>query len=149
MARAVALYIPSFKRGKKWIQQDWFLQFKRIYGTRATRFSPVNWQEKIRMLIRQEVVRYETYQMWACDCELRLEKYHFRHDTECNKCGYKPRMIERHKTEHAVRVNTPVPKTPQAPLKICPVHNRPFDRTEQVIVAGVPCKVPKCPDCKK
>jgi len=179
-ARAIALYIPSQKVGTKkvisykeevdlsgnetgkqikvetkkdvWKPLEWFTLFKKIYGSRTTSLSPYNWQEKVRIMMRQEVVRYTDRNGWFCNCSGgRLKTWHFKHDPKCTKCDYEPSDIERHRTESQVRANTPVPtraEIAKQPLKVCPVHNRPFDRTEQVMVAGVHCRVPKCPDCK-
>jgi len=152
VARAVALYIPSWKDGKNWNTIWWFRLFKKIYGTRATAANPYNWQEKVRMLIKAEVERYTDHNGWFCECEgHRLNRWHFQHDPQCNRCGYEPRPLERHRTVANLRAHTPVPtraEVAKQPLKVCPVHNRPFERTEMVMVAGVQCKVPKCPECK-
>jgi len=156
LARAQALYIPSYelgmKKGKKEYQTvSWFRLFKKIYGSRTTSLSPYNWQEKVRIMIRQEVVRYTDRNGWFCNCSGdRLNNWHFKHDPQCMKCDYEPSEIERHRTEAQVLANTPVPtraEIAKQPLKVCPVHNRPFDRIEQVMVSGVECRVPKCPDC--
>jgi len=152
VARAIALYIPSYKYGKKWNTIWWFQLFKKIYGTRKTAVNPYNWQEKVRMLIKAEVERYTDYNGWYCECEgHRLNRWHFQHDHGCNKCGYVPNKLERHRTAASVMAHTPLPtraEVAKQPLKVCPVHNRPFERTEMVTVAGVDCKVPKCPECK-
>jgi len=153
VARAVALYIPSWKGGKKWNTIWWFRLFKKIYGTRKTAANPYNWQEKVRMLIKAEVERYTDYNGWFCECEgHRLNRWHFEHDHSCNKCGYVPNKLERYRTPASVMAHTPLPtraEVAKQPLKVCPVHNRPFERTEMVTVAGVQCKVPKCPECEK
>jgi len=152
VARAVALYIPSWKGGKKWNTIWWFRLFKKIYGTRATAANPYNWQEKVRMLIKAEVERYTDRNGWYCECEgHRLNRWHFEHDHGCNKCGYVPNKLERYRTAASVMAHTPLPtraEVAKQPLKVCPVHNRPFERTEMVTVSGVDCKVPKCPECK-
>ena len=160
IARAVALYIPSFvsghKKGKKqYTQIHWFRLFKKIYGSRATSLSPYNWQEQIRRMIRACVIDYTDRNGWFCECThdggTRLVRWHFRHDHSCTKCGYEPNKLERHRTQREVDIHTPAPRRSEVakqPLKVCPVHNRPFERTDRVMVAGVQCKVPKCPSCK-
>ena len=157
IARAVALYIPSFvmghKKGKKQYEQiHWFKLFKKIYGSRATSLSPYNWQEQIRRMIRACVIDYTDRNGWFCECTgSRLVRWHFQHDHSCNKCGYEPNKLERYRTQREVDIHTPAPRRSEVakqPLKVCPVHNRPFERTDMVMVAGVQCKVPKCPECK-
>jgi len=127
VARAVALYIPSWKDGKKWNTIWWFRLFKKIYGTRATAANPYNWQEKARMLIKAEVERYTDQNGWFCECEgNRLNRWHFRHDPQCNECGYEPRALERHRTVASARAHTPAPRTPKEILKICPSCEKPL-----------------------
>jgi len=153
-ARAVALYIPSFKTGKKkhgkdeWRTVPWFRMFKKIYGSRSTSNSPYNWQEKIRIMIRQEVNRYTTQNGWFCECSGILNRWHFRHDPSCHKCGYEPRDLERHRTVAQVRANTIESKTPKEPLILCPNHNKPLQANFEE-VAGVVSKVMRCEDCKQ
>jgi len=160
VARAVALYIPSWisgtKKGKKqYTQVSWFRLFKKIFGSRATSLSPYNWQEKIRMMIRACVIDYTDRNGWFCECTheggTRLVRWHFQHDPQCSKCGYTPNKLERYRTQREADIHTPLPtraEVAKEPLKVCPVHNRPFERTEITMVAGVQCKVPKCPECK-
>jgi len=127
VARAIALYIPSWKDGKKWNTIWWFRLFKKIYGTRATAANPYNWQEKVRMLIKAEVMRYTDQNGWFCECEgHRLNRWHFRHDPKCNKCGYEPRALERHRTVASARAHTIAPRTPKEILKICPSCEKPL-----------------------
>jgi hypothetical protein len=126
-ARAVALYIPSWKGGKNWNTIWWFRLFKKIYGTRATAANPYNWQEKVRMLIKAEVMRYTDQNGWFCECEgHRLNRWHFRHDPQCNKCGYEPRDLERHRTVASARAHTIAPRTPKETLKMCPSCEKPL-----------------------
>jgi len=151
VARAVALYIPSWKGGKNWNTIWWFRLFKKIYGTRATAANPYNWQEKVRMLIKAEVMRYTDHNGWFCECEgHRLNRWHFRHDPQCNKCGYEPRDLERHRTVASLRAHTPLPtraEVAKQPLLICPNHGKPLEpRLEKV--AGVMSKIMKCGDCR-
>jgi len=132
LARAQALYIPSYelgiKKGKKQYQTvSWFRLFKKIYGSRTTSLSPYNWQEKIRVLIRQEVVRYTDQNGWFCNCSGdRLHNWHFKHDPQCMKCDYVPEPLERHRTEAQLRANTPPPRTPKEELKVCPSCEKPL-----------------------
>jgi len=127
IARAVALYIPSFvssitKHGKKqYLTVSWFRLFKKIYGTRATAVNPYNWQEKVRMLIKAEVFRYTDHNGWWCECHGdRLVRWHFQHDPQCNECGYEPRKLERYRTVASARTHTIEPKTPKEQIKNCP-----------------------------
>jgi len=146
-ARAVALYIPMFQIGKKWIAMDWFIQFKKIYGSGKDRYSPMNWQEKIRSMIRQEVIRYETYNMWKCKCIKRLDRHHFRHASYCPRCLYEPKMIERHKTEAEVRRNTPVPSPSELETMLkCP-HCKSDLELHKKLVANTMTTVLRCYKC--
>jgi len=152
VARAVALYIPSWKGGKNWNTIWWFQLFKKIYGTRATAVNPYNWQEKVRMLMKAEVLRYTDHNGWFCECEgNRLIRWHFQHDPQCNKCGYEPRRLERYRTVASARAHTPLPtraEVAKEPLTICPTHGLPLSPLHEV-VNGVGATVLKCRKCKQ
>jgi hypothetical protein len=69
--RAVALYIPMTKyqdiEGKdRFRPESWFMQFKRVFGSQ--------WQE-------------QENNMWQCDCNFTIKRYHFRSDFQCKRCG--------------------------------------------------------------
>jgi len=173
IARAVALYIPSFVSGTKTIkgklktislteqiktkdrivkvytQVSWFRLFKKIYGTRATAVNPYNYQEKIRMMIRACVIDYTDRNGWFCECSGdRLKRWHFQHDPQCNKCGYEPRKLERYRTVANARAHTIAPRTPKAKLTICPNHGLPLSPIHQM-VNGVSTAVMKCEKCQQ
>jgi len=154
IARAIALYIPSFvsgtKKGKKqYTTVSWFRLFKKIYGTRATAVNPYNYQEKIRMMIRACVIDYTDRNGWFCECDGdRLKRWHFQHDPQCNKCNYEPRKLERYRTVANARAHTIAPRTPKAKLTICPNHGLPLKAIIKM-VNGVSSKVMKCEDCKQ
>lgn len=157
IARAIALYIPSFvsgtKKGKKqYTTAPWFRLFKKIYGTRATAVNPYNYQEKIRMMIRACVIDYTDRNGWFCECThdgaTRFVRWHFQHDPQCNKCGYEPRKLERYRTVANVRAHTIAPRTPKAELTICPNHGLPLKAIIKM-VNGVSSKVMKCERCKQ
>jgi len=154
IARAIALYIPSFvsgtKNGKKtYTTASWFRLFKKIYGTRATAVNPYNYQEKIRMMIRACVIDYTDRNGWFCECTGdRLARWHFQHDPHCNKCDYEPNKLERWRTPQNVRIHTIEPHTPKAELTICPNHGKPLKAIIKM-VNGVSSKVMKCEDCKQ
>ena len=153
IARAVALYIPSFVSGTKnnkkvYTTASWFRLFKKIYGTRATNIHPYNWQTKIRTMIQKCVIEYTDRNGWWCECTGdRLARWHFQHDHSCNKCGYEPSKLERHRTLAQVRAHTIEPHTPKEELKICPTHGKPL-RKESKMVTGVLTMVSKCEECK-
>jgi len=154
IARAIALYIPSYelgtKKGKKQYQTaSWFRLFKKIYGTRATAVNPYNYQEKIRMLIRACVIDYTDRNGWFCECDGdRLKRWHFQHDPQCNKCNYEPRKLERYRTVANVRAHTIAPRTPKAKLTICPNHGLPLSPIHKM-VNGVSTAVMKCEKCQQ
>ena len=82
--RAVALYIPMMKymtdEDKERFQpESWFLQFKRVFGSQ--------WQEKVRNMMINRVKTYQENQMWLCDCNFTIKRYHFRSDFQCKRCG--------------------------------------------------------------
>ena len=94
--RAVALYIPMTKyegqekSGMKYPLAEtitverfrpdsWFMQFKRVFGSQ--------WQEKTRNMMINRVKTYQENNMWQCDCQFTIKRYHFRSDFQCKRCG--------------------------------------------------------------
>jgi hypothetical protein len=122
--RAVNLYIPMYesygwnKTGKiSWIPEDWFRQFKRIYGSR--------WQEKVRWLIMKQTKEFERSAMWDCECKNRLHKWHFKHESVCPRCDYEPYDMQRYKTKAQVRAHSKEEKNAK-PLTQCPTCKDPL-----------------------
>ena len=92
--RAVALYIPMTKYqdiegGDRYRPESWFMQFKRVFGSQ--------WQEKVRNMMINRVKTYQENNMWMCDCNFTIKRYHFRSDFQCKRCGA-------WKSQHARRV---------------------------------------------
>jgi len=94
--RAVALYIPMMKYEaqeksgmkpplaetitvERYRPESWFLQFKRVFGAQ--------WQEQVRNMMINRVKTYQENQMWICDCQFTIKRYHFRSDFQCKRCG--------------------------------------------------------------
>jgi len=119
--RAVNLYIPmteydmaTVKNPKakfQWVPDDWFRQFKKIYGSR--------WQEKVRNGIRHMVSDYEERHMWPCKCSGRLNKFHRMTEGDCPRCGFTPGEISRYKTIQNVRIHSR-DEPSKKPLSLCP-----------------------------
>ena len=129
-SRAVNLYIPmresygwNSNSKTEWIPEDWFRQFKRIYGNR--------WQEKVRSLMLHQVRDYETNNMWDCECKNRLLKYHFRHEAICPRCNYEPYDLQRYKTQAQVRAHAKDDPR-QKKLSMCPTCGDPLTREMDV-----------------
>lgn len=140
--RAVSLYIPmmesyGWKSEKKtWVPEDWFRQFKRIYGSR--------WQEKVRWLIMKQTKEFERGSMWDCECKNRLHKWHFRTESVCPRCDYEPYDMQRYKTKHQVRVHAKEEKN-RDPLKLCPTCKDPLSL--ELDIHGR--QIMKCNRCSK
>jgi len=82
--RAVALYIPMTKYqdiegGDRFRPEPWFLQFKRIFGSR--------WQEQVRNLMNTRRKTYQESKMWECGCQFTIKRWHFQGDFQCKRCG--------------------------------------------------------------
>lgn len=142
--RPVNLYIPMYeydfsgglhKPDLRWVPDDWFRQFKRIYGSR--------WQEKVRNGIRHMVKDYEERNMWPCKCQGRLKKFHRMTEGECFRCGFTPGEISRYKTVQNARIHSR-DEPSKKPLSLCPACNEPYslkldDHGRTVMVCGA-CK---------
>ena len=92
--RAVALYIPMTKYqdiegGDRFRPESWFMQFKRIYGSR--------WQEEVRKIMYMRQRDHKHAHMWECGCEFTIKSWHFKGDFQCKRCG-------QWKSQHARRV---------------------------------------------
>ena len=92
--RAVALYIPmleyqDIEGGTRFRPDSWFMQFKRVFGSK--------WQEEVRNLMNKRVKTYQINNMWQCDCNFTIKRYHFHSDFQCKRCGM-------WKSQHARRV---------------------------------------------
>ena len=140
--RAVNLYIPMKETygwnddGKiDWIPETWFLQFKRIFGSR--------WQEQVRKLIRIRTEEYERVYMWECNCENRLLKWHRSQEADCVRCGYEPYELERYRSQQQARIHARDAKPQQSPLSICPTCKNPL--TLEVDLHGR--KMMRCMKC--
>ena len=130
--RAVNLYIPmtetyqtliqedgSWDKGDTdWIPETWFLQFKRIFGPR--------WQSQVRKLMRKRAEEYEARNMWECDCENRLLKWHRKQEADCPRCGYEPYDLERYKSKIEARIHARDKPINHNPLSLCPVCKNPL-----------------------
>ena len=121
--RAVNLYIPMKEtygwddKGKiDWIPETWFLQFKRIFGSR--------WQAQVRELIRIRTKEYERKNMWPCNCENRLFKWHKSVEAQCSRCGYEPYELERYQSKARARIHARDDK--QKVLTLCPNCKNPL-----------------------
>jgi len=140
--RAVNLYIPMKEtygwddKGKiDWIPETWFLQFKKIFGSR--------WQEQVRKLIRQRTKEYEERNMWDCKCENRLFKWHRPNEAKCHVCDYEPYEMQRYRSKQQARINARDKPINRDPLNLCPVCKNPL--TLEIDLAGR--KMMRCMKC--
>jgi len=122
--RAVNLYIPMKEsygwddKGKiDWIPETWFLQFKRIFGSK--------WQEQVRKMIMQRTTEYEQRNMWDCQCENRLLKWHRKQEADCSRCGYEPYDMQRYRSKHEARIHAK-DSPQQKALSLCPICKNPL-----------------------
>ena len=129
--RAVNLYIPMYEsygwsqKGKiDWVPEDWFRQFKRIYGSR--------WQEKVRVMIMRQTQEFERANMWDCECKNRLHKWHFKHEAVCPRCDYEPYDMQRYKTKAQVKIHAKTERIDAKPLTMCPTCGDPLTREMDV-----------------
>jgi len=125
--RAVNLYIPMYqydmahinskKANFQWKAESWFIQFKKIFGSR--------WQEKVRSGIRHMVNDYEERNMWPCKCEGRLNKFHRMTEGKCVRCGFTPGEISRYKSIQNARIHS-IEEPKQKLLSLCPACKSPL-----------------------
>jgi len=139
--RAVNLYIPMKEsygwddKGKiDWIPETWFLQFKRIFGSK--------WQEQVRKMIMQRTTEYEQRNMWDCQCENRLLKWHRKQEADCSRCGYEPYDMQRYRSKHEARIHTK-DSPQQKALSLCPNCKNPL--TLELDLQGR--KIMRCMKC--
>jgi len=129
--RAVNLYIPmtetyqtviqddgTWQKGKAdWIPETWFLQFKKIFGSR--------WQEQVRKLIAKRTEEYERVHLWECNCENRLLKWHRHQEAKCHRCDYEPYDKDRYRSQAQARIHAK-DEPQQSALSVCPVCKNPL-----------------------
>ena len=144
--RPVNLYIPMTRMDVATINDrhakivnipdEWFRQFKHVFGSR--------WQIETRKIMQIRLKEFERGHMWDCKCSSRLDKWHRSTDGgPCRKCGYEPYDMQRYKTQQQVNIHSR-DEPSKKPLMLCPTCRNPL--TLELDIHGR--KVMICEACK-
>ena len=86
--KKLSFYIKEHKLGDKWIEDKYFLMFKKHYGSK--------WQQVVRQFMENDAIAF-LEEHWTCQCSQLFykNKKHWR-QPKCYECGsYKSEAARR------------------------------------------------------